>query len=116
MPAVVGMQLPCRVDLIPFCTASASDRPTTELRSGGRTPAVEALLSSRSRTRPCSMRRLVELVVDDRRFFEIQPDLGRCVTTSLSRLARLVVAAVVDVGLDRRVEHAGQVECHGRQP
>lgn len=50
--------------------------------------AEEELLTivPRNRARPYSMHRLLELVVDEGESFEIQPDFGRCVITSLARV------------------------------
>ena len=60
--------------------------------------AAEELISivPRSRTRPYSMHRLVELVVDQGDLFEIQPDFGRCVITSLSRVNGMPMGIVAN--------------------
>jgi methylmalonyl-CoA decarboxylase subunit alpha len=60
--------------------------------------AEEELLSivPRDRKKPYSMRRVLELVVDQGSLFEIKPDFGRCIITAFARLEGHVVGVVAN--------------------
>ena len=53
-----------------------------------------AAFEARCRTRPYPMYCLVELVLGNRGFFAFQPDFGRCVITSLSRVSGMPMGIV----------------------
>ena len=50
----------------------------------------------RNRARPYSMHRLIELVVDNGEHFQIQPDYGRCVITTLTRINGMPMGIVAN--------------------
>ena len=50
----------------------------------------------RQRTRPYNMRRLVELIVDDGDYFEIQPEFGQTVHTVLARVGGYPVGIIAN--------------------
>jgi acetyl-CoA carboxylase carboxyltransferase component len=60
--------------------------------------AEEELLSivPRSRTRPYKMRRVIELIVDDGDYFEVQPTFGTTVITALTRVGGRVVGIIAN--------------------